>query len=171
MLSEDLQEDKYEDKLGSQFISTVLFGHGIWRSKDNAPTNVRFTCLLENDQKAVFIHLSNEADREPVDVCWDQFEPGEWGKMSQCLQGALKREEAKLAELLKKAGQQTDESLDKAAAKLTLDASNSQWKLYRDAECARRQAQVAGRNHPDIGELTCQIHKTRERIRDMQFDD
>jgi|GEM_PF-871335 uncharacterized protein YecT (DUF1311 family) len=171
LLDEDLQEDKYEDKLGSQFISTVLSGHGVWTGKDSGPANVRFTCLLENDKKAVFIHLVNDVDRNPVDVCWDRFEPGEWGKMSQCLQSALKREENKLADLLKKAEQQTSQSLTQAAAKQTLDTSNQQWTIYRDAECARRQAQVAGRNHPDVGEFTCRINKTRERISDLQFDD
>lgn len=109
--------------------------------------------------------------RDPVDVCWDGFEPGEWGKMTQCLQDSLKRAEAALADSLAKAAQQAAESLDKIAAKQTLQESNAQWIKYRDAECARQQAFVAGRNHPDIGELTCLIRKTAQRIDDMNFDE
>lgn len=109
--------------------------------------------------------------RDAVDVCWDAFEPAEWGKMTQCLQDALKREETALADELKKATQQAAQSLDKLSAAKTLQESNAQWIKYRDAECTRRQAFVAGRNHPDIGELTCQIRETAERIADLRFDE
>ena len=61
--------------------------------------------------------------------------------------------------------------MDKISAKQTLQESNAQWIKYRDSECARQQAFVAGRNHPDIGELTCQIRETAERIADMKFDE
>ena len=87
------------------------------------------------------------------------------------MQTSLQEEETKLAGLLTKAEQQTQQSRDPVSARQTFEASNTDWQTYRDAECARRQAQVRGRNHPDVGELTCKIRKTRERISDMQFDD
>ncbi len=171
LLEEDLNEEKYEDKAGSQFISTVLSGHGVWTDKSGESSAVRFSCLLENSDKAVFFDIFEDHRRDPVDVCWDRFEPGEWGKMTQCLQDSLKREEAALAKLQNQATQQAEQSQDKASARQTLQDSNARWLQYRDQECARRQAFVAGRNHPDIGTLTCQIRKTDERITDLKFDE
>jgi uncharacterized protein YecT (DUF1311 family) len=171
LLEEGVNEEKHGDKVGSQPVSTVLSGFGILQGKTGGPSNVRFVCLLENSGKPVFVDLLEDGQRDPVDVCWDAFEPSEWGKMTQCLQSALKREEAALADELSKATQQAGQSLDKASAKKTLQESNAQWVKYRDAECDRRQAFVAGRNHPDLGELTCKIQKTAERISDMKFDE
>lgn len=171
LLEEDAHAEKYQDKVGSQAVATVLSGSGILQEKAGGPWNVRFTCLLESPDKPVFVDLAKDGPRDPVDVCWDNFEPAEWGKMTQCLQDSLKRTEAALADSLSKAAQQAGESMDKLSAKKTLQESNAQWIKYRDSECDRQQAFVAGRNHPDIGELTCRIHKTAERIADMKFDD
>lgn len=171
LLEEGVKEEKYTDKVGSQSISTVLSGQGIWQDKAGGPSAVRFVCLLESSANPVFVAVVGDERRDPVAVCWDGFEASEWGKLTQCLQDSLKREEAALADALTKATQQAGQSMDKLSAKKTLDESNAQWRKYRDAECDRRQAFVAGRNHPDIGELTCKIHKTAERISDMKFDD
>lgn len=171
LLEEGLSEKKYEDKVGSQSISAVLSGLGIWQDKAGGSSDVRFACLLESSAKPVFVAVVEEGRRDPVKVCWDGFEPSGWGKLTQCLQDSLKREEAALAELLNKATQQAGQSLDKISAKQTLKESNDQWRKYRDSECARRQAFVAGRNHPDVGELTCQLQKTAERISDLRFDE
>jgi uncharacterized protein YecT (DUF1311 family) len=171
LLDEDVNQKKYEKKVGSQLIGTVLSGHGIWKEKTGVPSNVRFICLLEASGKPVFIHVMKDGPRDPVDVCWDGFAPAEWGKLTDCLQGSLKRQEAALAALLTKADQQAGQSMDKLSAKKTLQESNVQWVKYRDSECDRRQAFVAGRNHPDIGELTCRIRKTAERISDLKFDE
>jgi uncharacterized protein YecT (DUF1311 family) len=171
LLEEDVNKEKYEEKAGSQLIGTVLSGHGIGKDKAGGPSNVRFICLLETPDKPIFVHIMKDGPRDPVDVCWDGFEPGEWGKLTQCLQGSLKREEAALADLLTKTAQQAGQSMDKLSAKKTLQESNVQWGKYRDSECDRQQAFVAGRNHPDIGELTCKIRKTAERISDLKFDE
>ena len=108
--------------------------------------------------------------KDSVAVCWDGFEAGQWDKLTQCLQDALKREEAALADSLAKAVELAH-SADKLSAKRTLDESNAQWAKYRDSECDRQMAFVAGRNHPDIGELTCKIRETAERVADLHFDD
>ncbi len=171
LLEEGVNQEKYGDKVGSQLVSTVLSGQGIWQDKTGGTSNVRFVCLLESSGKPIFVDIIEDGRRDPVDVCWDAFEPSGWDKMTQCLQASLKREEAALADALNKATQQAGQSMDKLSAKKTLQESNAQWVKYRDTECDRRQAFVAGRNHPDIGELTCKIQKTAERISDMHFDD
>jgi uncharacterized protein YecT (DUF1311 family) len=110
------------------------------------------------------------AATDPVKACWDAFQPAEWGKLSDCLGSALRAQETELAKALAAAEKQAGETMDKASAKKSLDASQAQWTKYRDAECDRQLAFVAGRNHPDIGELTCRIRKTSERIADFRFD-
>lgn len=112
-----------------------------------------------------------EAKRDAVDLCWDAFEPAEWGKMTDCLQEALKREEAALKAALAEAAAQAEQSMDKKSAKLTLEKSNATWAAYRDAECDRQLAFVMGRNHPDIGELGCKIRQTAKRVADLKFDE
>ncbi len=111
------------------------------------------------------------AVRDAVDLCWDAFEPAEWGKMTDCLQEALKREEAALKAALAEAAAQAEQSMDKKSAKLTLEKSNATWAAYRDAECDRQLAFVMGRNHPDIGELGCKIRQTAKRVADLKFDE
>ena len=171
LLEEGVKEESHGGKAGSQNIGTVVTGHGVAQDASGGSSDVHFTCLLDDSRKPIFVNVVDDGRRAPVAVCWDGFQAGEWGKMTQCLQDSLKREEAALAESLNKATQQAEQSLDKISAKQTLQESNAQWRKYRDIECDRRQAFVAGRNHPDIGELTCQIHKTAERISDLKFDD
>jgi uncharacterized protein YecT (DUF1311 family) len=170
-IEDSAESKKYEDKAGSPLLATVLSGRGIWKSKAGAPSNVRFTCLLNPSGKPMLVDVAETGPRDPVDICWDAFEASAWGKMTDCLEASLKREEAALGEELTKAAQQAAQSLDKLSAKNTLQESNAQWTKYRDAECDRQQAFVAGRNHPDIGELTCKIRKTAERIADLRFDE
>ena len=105
---------------------------------------------------------------DPVALCWDAFEPAEWGKMTDCLQNTLKQQEAALEVALAQATAQAGQSMDKKSATRTLQKSNARWAEYRDAECDRQLAAVAGRNHPDIGELTCRIRETVQRIADLQ---
>lgn len=91
--------------------------------------------------------------------------------MTDCLQGALKRQETLLQEALSQASAQAAQSLDSKSAARTLKQSSARWVSYRESECERQQAFVAGRNHPDIGELTCRIRQTAQRIADLKFDE
>jgi uncharacterized protein YecT (DUF1311 family) len=109
--------------------------------------------------------------KDPVDVCQDGFQPGEWGKLTDCLQAALKKEEAALAKAVAAAGDRAAKSMDPKSSKPALDASNAQWAKYKKAECDRRMAFVEGRNHPDVGELTCAIHMTAERVEELQEEE
>jgi uncharacterized protein YecT (DUF1311 family) len=171
LLEEHVSAEKYADRVGGQPVRTVLTGRGVWQDKGGEPANVRFVCLLENSEKPIFFEVLEDGRRDPVDVCMDAFQPGGWGPLTDCLQQALKGEEAAMTAALSKATQQAGQSLDPTSAKRTLHESNTQWAKYRDAECDRRQAAVAGRNHPDIGELTCRVRTTAQRVADMRFDE
>lgn len=111
------------------------------------------------------------AAKDAVDVCQDGFEPGEWGKLADCLQAALGKEETALAKAVAAAGERAAKSMDPKSAKPALEASNAQWARYKQAECDRRMAFVEGRNHPDVGELTCAIRKTAERVAELAAEE
>jgi uncharacterized protein YecT (DUF1311 family) len=168
---EGLEEQISAGKVGSQVVGMTLAGQGVRQAAGSEPVDVRFLCLLESSDKALFFEVIEEGRHDPVAACWDAFQPAAWGPLTDCLEEALKREEATLAAALAKATEQAGRSMDAASAKKTLDESNAQWARYRDSECDRQQAFVAGRNHPDIGELTCRIRETAERVADIRFDD
>jgi hypothetical protein len=52
----DVEEDKFADKVGTQFVSTVYYGNAIYQS-GGEPDNVRFICLHGGHGKgAVFVY-------------------------------------------------------------------------------------------------------------------
>jgi hypothetical protein len=52
----DVEEDKFADKVGSQFVSTVYHGKAIYQA-GGEPGNVRFICLHGGLRKgAVFVY-------------------------------------------------------------------------------------------------------------------
>jgi uncharacterized protein YecT (DUF1311 family) len=171
LLEEGSSESRGTRAVGSQAVATVLTGTGVRRDNPTAVINVHFVCLLESSGKPVFFELIENGPRDPAEVCWDAFEPAGWGPLTDCLQQALEREESALTAALAAAREQAGSTMSKAAAARALTDSNARWAAYRDSECDRRQAFVAGRNHPDIGELTCRLRKTAERLADMHFDD
>lgn len=171
LLDEDLAAGNRADKVGSQPVATVLSGYGVRRDKGGEAVDVRFLCLLDGAGKPLFVDLLADGPRDPVDACWDDFQPAGWGELTDCLEKALQRAEGALAAALAKAGEEAKGSLDPLSAQRTLQESSALWAKYRDGECDRRQAAVLGRNHPDVGELTCRIRETAERLADLQFDE
>jgi uncharacterized protein YecT (DUF1311 family) len=175
LFSKDILDEKYEDKVGNQFISSVLSGRGVLKTPNQADSAIHFTCLLEDWKTPRFFHMTDYmkdmSEQDPAQTCWDQFQPAGWGELTGCLQQALIREEETLKATEADASHRADQSLEKAAAKDALDVSSDLWQQYRDAECQRQQAQMAGGNHPDVRDLTCRIQVTHERIRDLRFDE
>lgn len=170
LLPENILDEKYEDKLGSQFISSVLSGNGLLKTPNQADRAIQFTCLLEDWKTPRFFHIMDAPERDSAQTCWDQFQPAGWGELTSCLKNALKREEEALKTTEAEAESRAEQSMEKAAAKDALDVSSDLWQQYRDSECQRQQAQMAGANHPDVRDLTCRIQVTRQRVRDLQFD-
>lgn len=164
---QNLVVEKLNGKMGSQYISKVLSGNGVLQLKGTEPLNIQFTCLLENDRKTVFFHATPKtiasATVDPVRVCEEQAPT--IGEAVPCLEKTLKQEEQTLDGLEKKF-----KSRGNKDAKQLLGLSGQQWKRYRDSECLRRLAIRARGNHPDITEYECKIHKTLERIGDLNFD-
>jgi uncharacterized protein YecT (DUF1311 family) len=170
LLDEGLDNAKSDTKAGAQSVTSVLSGGAVWKGKTGEPKETRFACLLDGATPIFFLTLG-ETRRSPADACWDGFEAAAWDQLGKCLGDALKREEAALEKRLTQATDDGKQSMDRASVEKTLKESNVQWAKYRDAECDRRLAAVMGRNHPDVGELTCRLQKTSQRIEDLRFDE
>ncbi len=140
----------------------------------NSPTlfAILLGCLLATSN----LPIANAAQRstnkmDPVQACWNNFKPAQWGELETCLSNALAKLEAALANALLLENEKAAESMDAPTAIKTLRDSNAQWLKFRNVECVRRQAIVAGRNHTDIGATTCQIRMIQGRLQDFKFDD
>lgn len=171
LFQNDLSEEKYEAKAGSQFVSTVLSGTGLILGKTGNASDIRFTCLLENSEKPVFFHLTEDPLPDPVMSCAARFDT--IGEAVPCLEKTLQDAETKLSRLEARAETDAKAVLThwpQAKTTQALIQSNADWKKYRDNECARRLAFYTGGNHPDIPRLGCLIQKTRERIMDLSGD-
>ena len=140
----------------------------------NSPTlfAILLGCLLATSN----LPIANAAQRsihkvDPVQACWNNFKPAQWGELETCLSDGLAKLEAALANALLVENKKAAESMDAPTAMQTLRDSNAQWLKFRNVECERRQAIVAGRNHTDIGATTCQIRMIQGRLQDFKFDD
>lgn len=154
-------------------LTLILFASVAFLLAQGAPALAQATETGARADSAPGQSSAGESQGKPdsVALCWNTFEAGEWGRMTDCLQEALKRQETLLEEALRQASAQAAQSLDSKSAARTLKQSSARWVSYRDSECERQQAFVAGRNHPDIGELTCRIRQTAQRIADLKFDE
>jgi uncharacterized protein YecT (DUF1311 family) len=165
LLDQDLSGDKYEGQVGKQFISTVLTGHGLLKYRHQAPQDIRFTCLLESNEKAVFFDAREDAAMDPLTHCSAGKQT--IGESVPCLKSLLQSEEAKLAALQQKMAQEgarIDKNWKTSQAKQSLTQSDADWEAYRDAECTRQAQFRMGGNHPDITQFQCLIGQTRDRI-------
>ena len=52
----DVEEDKFADKVGTQFVSTIYHGNAVYQAAGGEPADVRFICLHGGLNKgAVFV--------------------------------------------------------------------------------------------------------------------
>ena len=53
----DVEEDKFADKVGTQFVSTIYHGKAVYQAAGGEPADVRFICLHGGLGKgAVFVY-------------------------------------------------------------------------------------------------------------------
>jgi hypothetical protein len=109
--------------------------------------------------------------KDAVDVCQDGFQPGEWGKLSDCLSAALKKEEAALAKAWRRraTGPRSPWTRSPPSRRSTPATRSGPSTSRRSAIAGWRSPR--GRNHPDVGELTCAIRMTAERVEELQEEE
>src|SRR5262249_25075125 len=136
----ELNIDRYTAKVGSQFVSSLLYGNGAIVYAGGVPaTEMTFVCLLADEKRAVFFHWFPRRDAPALAQCGR----GGGANASQCLDTLLSVTEQELVELYSKYTIEARQADAKAGNENALNAFRrgaDAWKAYRDAECARRPA-------------------------------
>ena len=89
----------------------------------------------------------------------------------QCLQETAQAAEAALAVILdasREAAAELDGITERDVALPALDASQSAWEIYRDAQCTYAGSLFGGGSGTGIEIQSCQIQVTRNRINELQ---
>lgn len=172
LFNQGVQEEKFEGKVGKQFVSTILSGGGIMQSANREPQGIQYTCLLENQDKAVFFHWTETLFANPLHTCLIKNSNGDTqseGDTAQCLKNLYATHEAKRQKL---EGQAMDwaRHMESATPEKTIRqvmASRTEWETYRGSECAARVTADKGLRPKDYVLYDCMITKTRERLEDL----
>ena len=155
-----LNIDRYTAKVGSQFVSSLLFGNGAIVYGGGVPgIEISFLCLLADDKRAVFFHWVPRRDAPALAQC----RRGDGAKPSQCLETLQNVAEQELTELYAKHtvdARQADAKAGNENASNAFRRGADAWRSYRDAECARRPA--------GDERSACMVELTRRRAHDLR---
>lgn len=162
--------ERYTRKVGSQFVSSVLAGNGAVVYAGVPSAELSFICLLADDKNPVYFGWLARQDVPALVQCLR--DPGLRGKPRPCLETLLQVAENELTELYAHRFQLARErDVAAGAGDKALDAhrkSNEAWRLYRDAECARRRDEAPPGAGPDDVQLACRVELTRRRALDLR---
>ena len=156
----ELNIDRYTAKVGSQFVSSLLYGNGAIVYGGGVPAvEMTFLCLLADDKRAVFFYWVPRRDAPALAQC----RRGDGAKPGQCLETLQNVAEQELTELYAKHTVDARQADAKAGNENALNAFRrgaDAWRAYRDAECARR---AAGDERQ-----ACMVELTRRRALDLR---
>lgn len=170
----ELDEDKVvletaEGSIGEQPIAAVLSAPGEIRRPSEPAKPVRLICLLGPGDSAVFAHLVPTEPPSALDVCYGRSAIRL--DVAPCLEAALAAAERDLADRLaaaRKEAADLDRVTGRTHTAAALEASQRAWLAYRDEECHRRAALVAGgTGEGDIG-LACRVDVTSARAAELR---
>lgn len=156
----DLQLVRENRKLGSQFVSASLSGHGAIVRRAGPAVELAFFCLLASDKQALWFHWTPRRDAPALRQCQRGG-----GGAQDCLQLLLDLAERDLVEVSAFRFQeslQEDAKAGNEAASTAYRNSAAGWRAYRDAECVRRGP---GGSDPW---RACMADLTRRRYLDLQ---
>jgi uncharacterized protein YecT (DUF1311 family) len=155
-----LNIDRYTAKVGTQFVSSLLYGNGAIVYGGGAPAvEMTFVCLLADEKRAVFFYWFPRRDAPALAQC-RRSGASDTGK---CLDTLLTIAEQELGALYTKHGadaRQTDAKVGDENASAAFRRGADAWKVYRDAECARRPTGDERK--------ACMLDLTRRRALDLQ---
>jgi len=147
--------DRHTQRVGSQAVSSILYGNGAIVTPSGAGTAMSFVCLLADDKRAVFFYWAPRLDAPALEVCTRE--------VPTCLDSLYFVVEADLTQAYALRYQEANEADLKAGNKVAGDAfrrSNQAWIAYRDAECARRGTGNINK--------ACIVDITRRRLADVR---
>lgn len=164
VVDQNLVLERYTRKLGTQFVSSILTGHGAV-AYDRAPAaELEFVCLLANDRQPVFFQWMRRQNAMSFVQCTRSEELK--GKPRPCLELLLQVAENDLTQIYANRFQEANAAGGELLARYR--ASSEAWLKYREAECARqRDYAPKGADATDFA-MACLIDLTRRRGLDMR---
>lgn len=129
--------EKYARKAGSQFVSSVLSGNGAILRPAGPAVEFAFVCLLADERRALFFHWTPRRDAPSLAQCRRGPAAGD------CLQALLELAERDLLEAAAlgfQAALDADAKAGDSSASGAYRNAAAAWRVFRDAECARRGA-------------------------------
>lgn len=155
----NLNIERYGRKLGSQHVSSLLFGNGAVVYPQGVPVEFSFICLLADDKRALFFHWIPRTEAPALAQCRRTKEA------AACLDALLVVAEQELtmhyAGLFVDARAQDEKSGNETASGIFRRSSEA-FLAYRAAECARRGA-AGSEPHK-----ACLVDLTRRRGLDLR---
>jgi hypothetical protein len=155
---QNLNIDRYTRNVGSQFVSSLLYGNGAIVYAGTLAIEMSFLCLLADDKRAVFFNWSRGRDAPSLAQCRRGG-----GSAGECLDSLLTIAEQELTALYAKHAVEAREGGREGRQSERFDCASSaaidSWRAYRDAECARR---AAGDERK-----ACMLDLTRRRALDL----
>lgn len=150
-------------RVGSQPLAMVVAGHGTART-GTAIADLRYLCLIGPEGRALFVDVETLDGGAALAEC---ARPAR-GTTRDCLDDLLHKAERALAEAEARAvGRARGAAAGRPRAEVDEPVATSigAWRVYRDAECARRQ-ESAPAPSPDLA-AACRVELTRERVREL----
>ena len=161
----DLVIERVTQKMGSQFVSSLLRGNGAVIYASGASFEMRFTCLLANDRQAVFFDWRSRPDASPLAHCRRAAPAGQ--SVPRCLDELLLAAENELGTVTVQRFQEAramDAKDGFGRAEQAYRGSLEAWKAFREQECSRRRIYAsAGKNAADE-HLACMVELTRQHV-------
>lgn len=156
---QNLNIDRYTRNVGSQFVSSLLYGNGAIVYAGKIPAvEMSFLCLLADDKRAVFFNWFPRRDAPAFAQCRRSA-----ASAGECLDSLLGIVDQELTELYAKhtvEARQADAKAGDQNASNAFQRSSDSWRAYRDAECGRRPAGDERK--------ACMLDLTRRRALDLR---
>ena len=148
---------RYTRKVGSQPVSSLLYGNGAILLTKGPPVEMSFLCVLANDKQAVLFFWTPRPGAPTLKQC--TRDPAQ--KADECIDTLLNVTEADLTAQYSKYLLQAQEEKSGSARVTALRKSNDAFRAYMDAECARRGAEKSDAHR------ACIVDLTRRRLLDL----
>ena len=165
----DLLFERYARKVGSQFIGSILSGHGAVVYEETPSVELSFVCLLASESRPVFFHWLPRRARSALAQC-TRSEALRAGP-KPCLEGLLQIEGRELTQVYAmelQGARERDAAAGQGQAYEAYSRSNKAWLEYRNAECARRSLEATRGKDADDVRLACLIELSRLRAADLR---
>lgn len=156
--------ERYARKVGNQFVSAILTGHGAVVLPGAPSAELSFICLLADEKRPVFFNWLPRDNVTALAQCSRAEDVR--AQTRSCLELLLRGAEMDLSVAYAHRFQEANERGEQQLA--AYRKSNDEWRQYRDAECARRKEQPPSGAAPEDAHLGCMVDLTRRRSLDMR---